>query len=281
MATFPSTSVISRVLTELRAAFIKDVRVYLRYPSWIASEFVTLPAWFVLFAIGVASWAPKGKVTATLGTGSVFTYFYWGFIFLIVFSTAIWGIGQTIRTEQLQGTLEQLFLAPISRVTLISGRFARVFLTDMGIIAYITILLELFTHETIVVQNLLALVVALALVEVAVLGFGLFFAALTFRIKSFNLLSNLTQFVVIGLCGLFFPLNALPFQVRVVSLLIPFTYLADLMRYAAVPGWTPIFPAGLEYLVALALGMGLFAGGLFFFKNTERRAQQRGGIGTH
>ena len=257
------------------------MRVYLRYPSWIASEFVTLPAWFVLFAVGVASWAPKGKVTATLGTGTVFTYFYWGFVFLIVFSTAIWGIGQTIRTEQLQGTIEQLFLAPVSRVTLISGRFARVFLTDMGIAAYVTTLLLLFTHETIVVQNLLGLVTAFALVELAVLGFGLFFAAITFRIKSFNLLSNLTQFAVIGLCGIFFPLNALPSQVRTVSLLIPFTYLVDLVRYAAIPNWTPIFPPSIEYPLTLAMGVGLFVGGLFFFKSTERRAQQRGGIGTH
>lgn len=281
MATFPSTNLVNRALIELKAAFIKDVRVYLRYPSWIASEFITLPAWFTLFAVGVASWAPRVKVTATLGTGTVFTYFYWGFIFLIVFSTAIWGIGQTIRTEQLQGTIEQLFLAPVSRITLISGRFARIFLTDMGIVAYITILLEFFTHETIVVQNILALILAFALAELAVLGFGLFFAAITFRVKSFNLLSNLTQFAVIGLCGIFFPLSALPSQVRTVSLLIPFTYLADLMRYAAVPNWITILPPTIEYPLALAMGVGLLAGGLFFFKSTEKRAQQRGGIGTH
>src|SRR5207245_7888182 len=84
--------------------FVKDVRVYFRYPSLILSEFITLPAWFVLFAVGVAAnFVPKGTVTNTLGAASAFSFFYWGFVFLIIFSTSIWGVGQYIRTEQLQG----------------------------------------------------------------------------------------------------------------------------------------------------------------------------------
>ena len=185
LATFPNTSEIGRVLGEVRAAFVKDLRIYLRYPSWIASEFITLPAWFVMFAIGVSSWVPKSQATAVFGSTTVFNFFYWGFIFLIVFSTSIWGIGQSIRTEQLQGTLEQLFLAPVNRVTIIIGRFARTILTDLAIIIYTVVLLGLLSHQTVVVQNPLALLLIFVFLEVAVLGFGFVFAALTFRLKSF------------------------------------------------------------------------------------------------
>jgi len=255
------------------------VRIYLRYPSVIASEFITLPAWFLLFAIGIASFAPKGGVTAALSSASIFNFFYWGFIFLIIFSTSIWGIGQSIRNEQLQGTIEQLFLAPVSRVTIISGRFARTVITDLAIIAYLGILLIVLSHETVTVQNPLLLISAYALLEIAVLGFGLFFAAVTFRLKSFNLLSNLTQFAVIGLCGVFFPLSILG-PVQVVSLVIPFTYFADLFRYAGYGGPTLLNPS-LELLLTLVLALGLFGAGLAFFKSTEKRAQQRGQIGTY
>ncbi len=278
LATFLSTS---RVLEEFKAAFLKDVRVYLRYPSWIASEFITLPAWFVLFAGGVASWIPKGKVTASLGSSTVFAFFFWGFIFLIVFSTSIWGIGQSIRTEQLQGTLEQLFMAPVSRVTIIFGRFARTFFTDLAIIAYTSVLLTFFSHENVAVQNPLAMVLVFAMLELAVLGFGLVFAAITFRIKSFNILANLAQFAVIGLCGVFVPLYILPGPVRVVSLMIPFTYFADLFRYAASPAWGTILDASFEFPLALGLAVALFVFGLVFFRATEKSAQKRGSIGTH
>ncbi|OLD02859.1 hypothetical protein AUG19_07185 [archaeon 13_1_20CM_2_54_9] len=255
------------------------MRIYLRYPSWIASEFITLPAWFLLLAIGVASWAPKGGVTAAFSSTSVFNFFYWGFIFLIIFSTSIWGIGQSIRNEQLQGTLEQLFLAPVSRVSIISGRFARTMVTDLAIIVYTSILLGTLSHETVGVQNPLLLVGVYTFLELAVLGFGLIFAALTFRLKSFNLLSNLTQFMVIGLCGLFFPVSILG-PLRVVSMAIPFTYFADMFRYAGYGGATLLDPI-LEFPLTLASALGLFILGLGYFKATEKRAKQKGQIGTH
>ncbi len=268
------------MLEEFKAAFLKDVRVYLRYPSWIASEFITLPAWFVLFAIGVASWVPRGRVGVTLGSSTVFSFFFWGFIFLIVFSTSIWGIGQSIRTEQLQGTLEQLFMAPVSRVTIIFGRFARTFLTDLAIIAYTSVLLTFFSHENLTVQNPLAMVLVFAMLELGVLGFGLVFAAITFRVKSFNILANLAQFAVIGLCGVFFPLYILG-PVRAVSLVIPFTYFADLFRYAASPAWGTILDPSVEFSLAFVLAVAMFVFGLVFFRATEKSAQRRGSIGTH
>ncbi len=279
-----NSSPIGRLLGEFRAAFRKDLRVYFRYPSWIASEFITLPAWFVLFAVGVASWAPRGGVTATFRSSTVFSFFYWGFIFLIVFSTSIWGIGQSIRTEQLQGTIEQLFMAPVSRVTLIFGRFARTFFTDLAIIAYTTVLLSYFSKETIVVQNPLALIAAFAVLELGVLGFGLIFAAITFRVKSFNILANLAQFAVIGLCGVFFPLDVLrsiSSGLYYVSLAIPFTYFQDIFRYAAVGGDTIFGNAAVEFPIAGVLAVGLFLVGLFFFTATEKSAQKRGSLGTH
>jgi ABC-2 type transport system permease protein len=265
----------------MRAAFVKDVRVYFRYPSLILSEFITLPAWFVLFAVGVAAnFVRKGTVTSTLGEASTFSFFYWGFVFLIVFSTSIWGIGQYIRTEQLQGTIEQLFVAPISRVSIIFGRFARTFFTDLAIIAYTALLIGGLGHQQVSIGNPLLFALVFAILYLGVLGFGLVFAGITFRIKSFNILSNLTQFLVIGLCGVFFPLTVLPGPVRLVSFAIPFTYFADLLRYSASGATTIIDPA-LEVLVALVLSLGLFGAGLLLFKATEKYAQTRGLIGTH
>ncbi len=281
MATFPSSSGLGRLVVEMRAAFIKDVRVYFRYPSLILSEFITLPAWFVLFAVGVAAnFVPKGTVTNTLGAASAFSFFYWGFVFLIIFSTSIWGVGQYIRTEQLQGTIEQLFVAPISRVSIIFGRFARTFFTDLAIIAYTALLIGGLGHQQVSIGNPLLFALVFAILYLGVLGFGLVFAGITFRIKSFNILSNLTQFLVIGLCGVFFPLTVLPGPVRLVSFAIPFTYFADLLRYAA-SGATTITDPALEVLIALALSLGLFVVGLLFFKATEKYAQTRGVIGTH
>ena len=276
-----STNRALRLLTEMRAAFRKDIRIYFRNPALILSEFITLPAWFVLFAVGVAAnFVGKGATTGSLSGPSTFTFFYWGFVFLIVFSTSIWGIGQYIRTEQLQGTIEQLFLAPISRVNIIFGRFARNFFTDLLIIAYTALLIGGLGHQQLSIGNPLMFSLVFAILYLGVLGFGLIFAAVAFRLKSFNILSNLTQFLVIGLCGVFFPLTVLPTPVRLVSLGIPFTYFADLLRFAAA-GTSTILDPGLEVLIAFGLSLVLFAVGVVSFRILERSAQIKGTIGTH
>jgi len=59
---------------------------------------------------------------------------------------------------------------------------------------------------------------------------------------------------------------------------IPFTYFADMFRYAGYGGQTLLDPA-LEMVVALAIGIFLI--GLSFFKATEKRAKEQGLIGTH
>ena len=282
MEIYQSSSRLGRLLTEMWAAFRKDVRVYFRYPALILSEFITLPAWFVLFATGVAAnFVQKGTVTKTVGPASpTFTFFYWGFVFLIIFSTSIWGIGQYIRTEQLQGTIEQLFLAPISRLNIIFGRFARTFFTDLAIIGYTALLIGGFGHQQISIINPLLFILIFPIIYLGVLGFGLIFAGIAFRLKSFNILSNLTQFLVIGLCGVFFPLTVLPVPVQLIGLAIPFTYFADLLRYAASGSATLLDPT-IEVLTALGLSLTLFVAGLILFKMTEDYAQTKGLIGTH
>ncbi len=130
------------------------------------------------------------------------------------------------------------------------------------------------------ITDLAIIIYTYILLEIAVFGFGLVFAAITFRLKSFNLLSNLAQFTVIGLCGLFFPLSILPTPILAVSMAIPFTYFADMFRYAGYGGPTLLNPA-LEMVVALALAIGILLIGLSYFKATEKRAKERGLIGTH
>src|SRR4030066_344353 len=64
---------------------------------------------FFFFGLGVTLFAPTTSRTPQESGG--FSFFLLGFVFIILFSTAVWGIGQTVRNEQTAGTLEQFFLA--------------------------------------------------------------------------------------------------------------------------------------------------------------------------
>ena len=182
-----------RILEEFRAAFLKDLRSYIRYPAWVVGEFISTPLWFFFFTLGVTLFAPStsGSVSSA---GPGLHYFYFGFIFIILFSTAVWGIGQSVRNEQMAGTLEQFFLSPVNRIILIIGRWARVFITDSIIIGYTTFLLYILGGGLITLVNPTLFLAALGLYEIGLIGFGLLFAGLTMRLKSYNTISNLVFF---------------------------------------------------------------------------------------
>lgn len=206
-------------------------------------------------------------------------FFFFGFIFIILFSTSVWGVGQSVRNEQTAGTLEQFFLAPANRATLIIGRWARVFITDTIIISYTTLLLYLLGGGLISLLNPALFLLSLGVYEVGLIGFGLLIAGLTMRIKSYNTISNLVFFGYMILTGALFPVTVIPMPFRYLSLVIPFTYFNDLMRHAAL-GSPTLLSQPLEYVTAVLLSISMLLVGLFAFNKIEQEARLRGSIAT-
>ena len=258
---------------------MKDLRSYIRYPAWMVGEFISTPLWFFFFALGVTLFAPTSVSSSSPLEGGV-TSFFFGFIFIILFSTGVWGMGQTVRNEQMAGTLEQFFLTPASRVTLIIGRWARIFLTDMLIIGYTTLLLYLLWGGLVVLHDPVLFLFSVGIYELGLIGFGLFFAGLTMRIKSYNTVSNLVFFGYMILTGALFPISVIPVPFRYLSLAIPFTYFNDVVRYAALATPT-ILPVALEYVIAALLSVCMLVAGFFAFKKIEDDARVHGTLATN
>jgi len=252
---------------------VKDLRSYIRYPAWVAGDLVSTPLWFFLFAPGVVIFSPTGEGSSAQTT----SFLYLGFLFVVLFSTILWGIGQSVRNEQMAGTLEQFLLAPANRMTLIIGRWARVFLTDGIIMGYTTLLISMVQGLPIVLLDPPLFLFSLMLFELGVIGLGLLFAGLTMRIKSYNTISNLVFFGYIILTGALFPIAIVPLPFRYVSMMIPFTYFIDLMRHAAIDTAT-ILPETLEVATAMLLAVVMVLVGSFSFKRIERQARVLGSV---
>jgi len=239
-------------------------------------EFISTPLWFFFFALGVTLFAPTSADVTQEGGLS---FFFFGFIFIVLFSTGVWGIGQSVRNEQTSGTLEQFFLAPASRVTLIIGRWARIFLTDALIIGYTTLLLYLIGGGLVTLSDPAAFALSLGLYELGLIGFGLLFAGLTMRIKSYNTISNLVFFGYMILTGALFPITVIPIPIRYLSMVIPFTYFNDLVRHGAL-ATTTILPETFEYVMASLLSVCMVLVGFVAFKRIEEEARVRGSLAT-
>jgi ABC-2 type transport system permease protein len=113
--------------------------------------------------------------------------------------------------------------------------------------------------------------------ETKEIGFGLLFAGLTMRIRSYNTISNLVFFGYMVLTGALFPISVIPAPFRYLCMIIPFTYFNDLVRHAALATPT-ILPGTLEYAIAMLLSVCMLLVGFVGFKKIEDEARMRGTI---
>lgn len=264
------------MLEEFRAAFVKDLRIYSRYPSWVAGDVLVAPLWFLFFVLSVQIFAPASSAAL----GETLNYFFWGYTFVMLFNTGLVGIGQYMVIEQTSGTLEQILMAPVSRLTLVAGRWAMAMFTD-GIILLSTAAFLVATQGvSIVLLDPLSLAAVFALLELGLLGLGLAFAGITLRFKGVVSATNYLWFGVIIFSGVFFPISAFPPALELLSLVLPTTYYVDMIKHFAI-GTPTILAPGSELAMLLAFSVALMAVGWYLFGAMYRKVREQGRAGLY
>ena len=101
----------------------RDLIVMARYPVNFVASFGQV---FVIVAIftlaGLAFTTPSDAVGET-GFSGVMIY---GFVLFMFVNDTLWTIGYNVRHEQVQGTLEQLYLSPASKFASLVARVANI-----------------------------------------------------------------------------------------------------------------------------------------------------------
>jgi hypothetical protein len=96
----------------------KELTVMARYPIEFISSFGRVFLIVAIFTLGAETFSShQGGQIQEIGAGSSNTagLVVYGFILFMFLSDTLWMIGYNIRNEQLQGTLEQLYLSPASK----------------------------------------------------------------------------------------------------------------------------------------------------------------------
>jgi len=269
-----NSSLFSKTFTELKGAFVKDIRTYYRYPSLVVGDALSLPLWFVLFVLA-ANLFTSTTFAAPGSFERAVSYFFWGFVFLTLLSTNLSSLGQFMVSEQAVGTLEQILLTPASRVAMIAGRWVRVMVTDLLVMGGTAIFLLVVIRTQILVLNPLPVLLIVVLLEVALLGAGVLLAGLSLRIRSVAIYINYSWLAVMIFSGVFFPPTAIPMPFQIISYILPTTYFVDSVKYYAV-GTPTLLPPTLELGLLFVFTIGFFLGGLYIFKAIERNAKKRG-----
>jgi ABC-2 type transport system permease protein len=193
-------------------------------------------------------------------------------------STALWDIGNSLREEQYQGTLESLFMTPISYFsTLVSRIFSNLVWTGLNVI--VTFFFMSLVFGRLPLANLVLGVIILFLSLSVCFGFSFGFAGLALKYKeTMNTFTNFLQFLLMIVCAMFFPFSALPEFIQVISRLIPLSYCVDLFRTVMIGEAPELLSFQLEFVIVTISAVLLPVLGIWYFKRTVQAARREGNL---
>lgn len=259
----------------------KEFTIMLRYPVEFVASFGQIFLIIAVLTVAGAMFSPNGLenrgATASQTSGLV----VYGFVLFMYLSDTLWAIGYNVRREQKQGTLEQLYLSPASKLASLSARVT-ITLFWTGLLSVCAGLLMQAMIGRLPFHNPLLGLYVLAMALLGTFGTGFAFAAWTLRIKdTAETLANLFQFVFIVLCAPFFPFAALPAFLQPIVRLIPLSYGVDAFRATMMgfpAGYPELAPFGVELVIVTVFGMGMPAFGFWLYQRAEDRARRTGSL---
>ncbi len=173
-----------------------------------------------------------------------------------------------ITFEKRIGALERLLLAPLEIRTILFGKTLGS--TVFGLLITLVITVFLIPIVGLSIKHFLSFVLTILLSGIAFSLLGILISVGVKEVFEAMTMSNFFRFPMIFLCGVFFPVSAMPYPLPVVSHLLPLTYTVDGLRHCLL-GDKGMFPLYLNVSILLGFVLLLFSLSLLIFKKRIRQ----------
>jgi ABC-2 type transport system permease protein len=261
----------------LTAIFWKGIRHYTRYPGSFVLILV-MPFLFTLMIFGMGQFVGGSDASANFaartGTTNILVYEILGSAVWMIGWVVVEDVGVALRDEQMKGTLEQNFLAPVNRFTLLIG----LSLTDIVITSLVFVVVVGVTTIIMLPAAFLSLLQAFLILLVGLIplfGIGFLFAGFVLRFKEPYIFTQILNLLFATLTGTYYPVSLLPYWVQFLSGALPQTYVIEDMRRIVLANQTLVSIYGSIFvLLVLALAYPTF--GYAIFKYLEKKARVTG-----
>ena len=267
------------------AAVRKELRTVRRYPTlWLGLVFwpVLLPASYVLMGQAYSGNDPKAiaAFAERSGTVEVAGFVFVGFAMYMWLSTILWGPGTALRTEQMRGTLEAMFLTPTSRLVALFGPPAAALPTLGLTFVVMGAAMWILFGVALPLDGVLRTLIVIAFALPALYAIGTLFAAGVLRFGEIGPIVQLVRGIFVLACGITFPVLMLPGWAQAVASVLPPTYIVQDIRAVLLRGLGLADVAGdLAITVGLTAVFAVF--GIVIFRALERSARRSGMLGRY
>ena len=276
------------VAADLRAfvaAVRKELRTVRRYPTlWLGLVFwpVLLPASYVLMGRAYSGSDPKAiaAFAERSGTVEVAGFVFIGFAMYMWLSTILWGPGTALRTEQMRGTLEAMFLTPTSRLVALFGPPAAALPTLGLTFVVMGAAMWILFGVALPLDGVLRTMAVIAFALPALYAIGTLFAAGVLRFGEIGPIVQLVRGIFVLACGITFPVLMLPGWAQAVASVLPPTYIVQDIRAVLLRGLGLGDVAG-DLAITVGLTAVFAALAIVTFRALERSARRSGMLGRY
>ena len=267
------------------AVFIQRMKTITRYKGSLLFD-ILIPTIFSLFPILMGNSIAGSEEAAaknfgvSSGSEDYILYMIIGANIFQITSGAINNFAFFLRKEQMQGTLESIYLAPINQFFILLGT------------AFYTILRALFNFFVSLVLaglifsvnpfqgNWLLGMVFLLVGMIPIYGLSFAIGAMILKFKEMNAVQNIVTWGFSTLMGIFFPISLFPKWMLVLSYIFPPTWHNSSVKASILESSyiiRDIWLANLAVIIILAIGYPLF--GMWIYTRTDRQMRKTVGLG--
>lgn len=276
-------SPIRREAVAFAATVRREWLVMLRYwPNtfMLILETILMPLAYWAQASGFEGGAQSAAdaFTRRSGTASVPGFIYLGWAVYMWITTTVWGPGSTLRKERMQGSLESLFLTPVSRFTLLFAPSAAQLIPAAMEFTAVGLMLRLVFGVPLGPGQILAGLLVVAASVPVLFALGALVGVSVMRIRDSSGLNSALRGLIALLCGITYPIAVLPGWIQPIGHALPITTVLDTLR-SAVLNRSALGEVGSRALLLLAIGALLSAAALALLRMTLRSVRRTGRLG--
>ncbi|MCJ7613533.1 ABC transporter permease [Candidatus Bathyarchaeota archaeon] len=262
---------------------VKNIKSLLAYPTIIVFWAIFPVFWFIPFVlqgqafVGGLESASFAQIT---GSGEYVPFIVIGAVLNSYVNTLLYGMGENIRKEAYQGTLDYVLVAPCNQVYVLIGKALSESLSStIFAISQLAISVLLFGMN-ITLGVMLPVFFIVILLILGLYGIALILAAFSLMYKQSYDLSETIGYVFYIFAPVRYPIESLPNWAQILGKLIPLTYALIIVRSLMLLG-TDLSTIYLEVILFVIIDVVLLVAGFYLFGWMEKKTRKSGTISHH
>jgi ABC-2 type transport system permease protein len=258
----------------------KNIKSLLAYPTIILFWAVFPVFWFIPFILQGQAFVgglESQNFAEMTGTGEYIPFIVIGAILNSYVNTLLHGMGENIRRELYQGTLDYILAAPCNKAYILIGKALSESISSTIFAASQLTISTLLFGMSITFGVILPVFSIVILLILGLYGMSLMLTALSLTYKQSYDIAETLGYVFYIFAPVRYPIESLPSWAQIVSRILPLTYALIIVRSIMLLGadFSTIYG---EIIALIIIDASLLIVGFYLFDWIEKRTKKSGTI---